>query len=84
MKIKDKNPILRELVEDLSRSDKPLMKSLAKSLNRSRKNRYEVNLFKIDKFADSKETVVVPGVVLGSGDVPSNRPAEENHPGASG
>jgi large subunit ribosomal protein L18e len=69
MKTRDKNPILKELIEDLCRKDKPLMKTLAKRLNKPRRQRYEVNLYKLEKFADPKETVVVPGIVLGSGNV---------------
>lgn len=44
-------------------------KAVAKGLNRPRRKRFEVNLTRLEKHAKPKETIVVPGVVLGSGEL---------------
>ncbi len=71
MKIRDKNPLLASLIrslEEKGRQEKtPLWAALAKKLNRPRRMGYEVNMFRLEKHAAPKETVVVPGSVLGSG-----------------
>jgi large subunit ribosomal protein L18e len=73
MKIREKNPITKELIEKLEKktfeSKRPLWKALAKALNRPRRKRHEVNLTRIEKYAKANEIVVVPGVVLGDGEV---------------
>lgn len=46
-----------------------LWKAVAKGMNRPRRMQFEVNLTRIEKFAKQKETIVVPGVVLGEGDL---------------
>lgn len=74
MKVREKNPVLKKTIEELYRKGikYPVWKSVAKALNKPRRKRYEVNLYKIEKFTHEKETVVVPGVVLGSGEI--NKP----------
>ena len=71
MKVRDKNDILRELIVSLDemgrQEDVPLWSALAKKLNRPRRKAFEVNLSRIERHAGAKETVVVPGCVLGSG-----------------
>ena len=42
---------------------------IAKELARTRKNRAKVNLWKIDKEAEEGEYVVIPGKVLGDGEL---------------
>lgn len=73
MKIREKNHVTKEMIESfvkMSYKDKePFWNALAKSLNRSNKSKYEVNLFRLEKFAKEKETIVVPGAVLGSGNI---------------
>ena len=73
MKVRDKNPVLAGLIGKLdekgSRENVPLWGTLAKKLNRPRRKGYEVNLFSLERNADGKGTVVVPGTVLGSGDI---------------
>ncbi len=73
MKTRDKNEVLNVLIEDLYKkameSGTPLWKAVALGLNRPNRKMYEVNLFLIEKFADNNGTVVVPGVVLGNGDI---------------
>jgi large subunit ribosomal protein L18e len=71
MKIRDKNPAVADLISRLEeigrRENIPLWSALAEKLNRPRRKGYEVNLFKLEKNAEGKKTVVVPGIVLGSG-----------------
>ncbi len=73
MKIREKNPELKELIETLNKkgheSKKPFWIALAEGLNRPRRKMYEVNLFRIGKYAKAKETIIVPGTVLGSGEI---------------
>ena len=72
MKVRDKNELLRDLIEKLEirgrQENVPFWGALAKKLNRPRRKSYEVNLFSLEKYA-GKETVVVPGYVLGTGDL---------------
>jgi large subunit ribosomal protein L18e len=71
MKLKNKNEGTRKLVDRLYaesiKHKSGLWKSVAEDLNRARRKRFEVNLTSIEKYASPKETIVVPGVVLGSG-----------------
>ena len=73
MEIRDKNPMLAGLIKKLDekgRQEKaPIWESLAERLNRPRRRMSEVNLFSLERHASGKETVVVPGLVLGAGDV---------------
>jgi len=73
MKKEEKCTPVRQLISALKergRQEKiPFLGSLARKLNRPSRIRHEVNLFSIDRNADPKRTVVVPGTVLGSGEV---------------
>ena len=42
---------------------------MAKGLNRPRSKRFEVNLARLEKFANQDDTIIVPGVVLGEGEI---------------
>ena len=57
------------LIEYLKKEGKkqPIWSRLADDLGKSRKNRSEVNLDKINKLTKAKDTVVVAGKVLGNG-----------------
>lgn len=69
MKREKDNQVLQLLIGDLMKTDKPLWKKVAYELSRPRRQRVEVNLSKIDAFADNDGTILVPGKVLGSGNV---------------
>jgi large subunit ribosomal protein L18e len=71
MKIRDKNPPLKKLIEDFNRKghQKGVWKALAEGMNRPRRNQYEADVGRLDKFAKAKETIVVPGVVLAKGEI---------------
>jgi len=65
-KTKD-NPVLASLIDSLCREKKPIWKRVAEELSRSRRQRAEVNLSKLDAYAEDGGTVLVPGKVLGTG-----------------
>jgi len=68
MKKKEKdNPVLASLIDSLCREKKPIWKRVAEELSRSRRQRAEVNLSKLDAYAEDGGTVLVPGKVLGTG-----------------
>ena len=73
MKIRDKNPELKGIINSLEKrffeEKTPLWRGLARGLNRPRRKKYEVNLFRIERFAKARDTVVVPGIVLGTGEI---------------
>ncbi len=59
------------LIEHLKKegSRQPIWARLAEELGRSRKNRAQVNLDRINRFTKAKDTVAVAGKVLGSGEL---------------
>ncbi len=73
MKIRDKNTQLKGLIsqlDEMGREDKgQFFRALAKKLNRPNRKVHEVNLFSLEKNAPAKSTIVVPGSVLGTGNV---------------
>jgi large subunit ribosomal protein L18e len=71
MKVRNKNPALKKLVGDFNRKghEKGAWRAIAEGLNRPRRKRYEMDIGRLEKFAKAKETVVVPGVVLGKGEL---------------
>ena len=68
---KKTNPELVCLIDRLkekSRNDgKPIWRDIAKRLERPSRVWSSVNVSKIDRYVDDKETIIVPGKVLGSG-----------------
>lgn len=71
MKLKNKNPEMKKMIEDFKKKSagKGMFNALAEKLNRPRRKCYEMNLDRLEKFANAKETIVVPGVVLGKGNL---------------
>ena len=71
MKKLAKNPVLSDLIIDLREKGAkvPFWKAVASGLSRPTRKAFKVNLYRIEKYAKPKETVVVPGVVLGSGEI---------------
>ena len=65
------DPIRLELINELKaiarKEDAKIWRAVARELSRSRKNRREVNIWRINKHTKKGETVVVPGKVLGDG-----------------
>ena len=69
MKNEKDNQLLKSLIGDLMKTEKPLWRKVALELSKPRRKRVEVNLSKIDAYANGEETLLVPGKVLGSGNV---------------
>jgi large subunit ribosomal protein L18e len=67
------NPILVELIRELKKAsieqEVLIWKRVANDLENPTRNRRIVNLSKIDRYTKENETIVVPGKVLGSGDL---------------
>ena len=68
-----KDPLRLKLINELKKEGKlkgvNLWIRLAKELSKSRKNRRVVNLWKINKYTKKDENVVIPGKVLGYGNL---------------
>jgi large subunit ribosomal protein L18e len=68
-----KNTQLMELVQELKKNSienkVKIWKRLAADLEKPTRKRREVNLYKIDKAAKEDEIIVVPGKVLGTGEL---------------
>jgi large subunit ribosomal protein L18e len=66
-----KNPQLKELIDALKRAsienDVAVWKRLAEDLEKPSRARREVNVYKIDRHAEAGDVIVVPGKVLGTG-----------------
>jgi len=65
------NPILNQLIQELkkvSSTEKAgIWKRIAKDLEKPTRNRRAVNISRINRNTQPKETIIVPGKVLGSG-----------------
>ena len=61
--------LIEELQESAVKEGAEIWKTLAGELSRPRKNRREINMWKLSKFTKEGETVIVPGKVLGDGDL---------------
>ena len=65
------NPRLNSLIADLKsaarNSESNVWRDVADRLEKPRRTHAEVNLGRIERYAQAGETVVVPGKVLGSG-----------------
>jgi large subunit ribosomal protein L18e len=60
---------MRTLINKLRKTKSPAWKDVAKMLGSARRRKTEVNVSSISKHAKKGETVVVPGVVLASGEI---------------
>lgn len=67
------NVYLKHLIESLKKKsmeeNSPIWRAVAEKLEKPRRKKIEVNLSDIERNADGKETVIVPGIVLGSGEL---------------
>jgi len=68
-----KNEQLQGLIQELKKKSieekVKIWKRIASDLEKPTRNRRIVNLSKIDRYTRENETVIVPGKVLGSGDL---------------
>ena len=60
---------LRLLISELKKQKEPIFKRLASELSRPSRNRRSVNLSRIEANVAKDEVAVVPGKVLGSGEL---------------
>ncbi len=71
MKTREKAPQLKILIERLDRAGiekkAPVWRAVARGLNRPNRRGYKMGLYRLDKLTKDKESVVVPGAVLGTG-----------------
>ncbi len=67
------NPYLKQLIENLKKKSlelkAPIWKDIARKLSKSTRQRVEVNLSDIERNVTDGETIIVPGVVLSSGNL---------------
>ncbi len=67
------NPLLQVLINDLKaqarKFNSPFLMALAEKLNKPRRQRVEVNIAHIERFTEKGDTVIIPGVVLGYGEL---------------
>ena len=67
------NPVLTDLIHNLKKQANEknvnIWKDIAKRLEKPSRNWPEVNLFKISKNVNEKETALIPGKVLSTGDL---------------
>lgn len=67
------DPHLRKLVENLKKKSfelkAPIWRDVAEKLERPRRKRVEVNLIDIERNTGEGDIVVVPGIVLGNGNL---------------
>ena len=59
----------RELIKRLYEKKQPIYRAIAREMERPTRHSIAVNLSKINKFAKDKETVIIPGKVLGNGEL---------------
>jgi len=68
-----KNEQLQKLIQELKKKSieekVKIWKRIASDLEKPTRNRRIVNLSKIDKYTKNDEIIIVPGKVLGSGDL---------------
>ena len=67
--IRKDNSQLVSLIQKLRIATKPIWRKVAYELAKSRRARIEVNLRKLDTYVKNGETILVPGKVLGSGQI---------------
>src|SRR6266568_5693362 len=61
--------VVRELREVSRKAEAPIWRDVAERLERSRKNWSEVNLSRLSRYAAKGEQIIVPGVVLATGEI---------------
>ena len=66
---KKTNPLLNEFLAGAEGSKAKFWQAIAKNLKRPKRTIYEVNLYRLENVADDKLTNVVPGIVLGTGEI---------------
>jgi large subunit ribosomal protein L18e len=60
---------IRKLIRDLHKTKTRIWKKISRKLSSPRRNRVEANLYRINKRTKDGDTIVVPGKVLGIGEL---------------
>ena len=68
-KIRATNPETIELIKKLKEKKESTWKNLAKILSKPKRNRATVNVGKINRYTKDGDVILVPGKVLGYGDI---------------
>jgi len=68
-KIRKTNPDLKDLIKQLEKAKVNVYLDITRHLSKPKRKGVSVNVGKIGKIAHEKEAVVVPGKVLGDGDI---------------
>lgn len=63
------NYYVRKLIRDLWKTKIKIWRKISKKLSRARKDRISPNLFRINKKTKENDIVVIPGKVLGMGEL---------------
>jgi large subunit ribosomal protein L18e len=70
------NPYLKKLIEELKKNSRelkaPIWLAIAEKLEKPRRKKVEVNISDVERNAKQNETIIVPGVVLSSGELSKN------------
>lgn len=61
------NPVLSDLIGELSSNEAPIWKDVAKRLSRPSRQRAAVNVSRLNRYTKDGEVVLVPGKLLASG-----------------
>ena len=64
--------LIRELKRLSRKENVNIWRRIAEDLDKSNSRRSEVNVFKINKYTKENETIIVPGKVLGDGELDHN------------
>ncbi|MBS3149469.1 50S ribosomal protein L18e [Candidatus Woesearchaeota archaeon] len=64
--------LIRELKKTSNKENVNIWKAVAQNLEKPTRKRANVNLYKIDKYAKDNEYIIVPGKVLGVGEISKN------------
>lgn len=67
VKLRKTNTLLVDLIHRLRKEKKPFWKKVAEMLARPRTRKIEVNISKLERYGKEGTTVVIPGKVLGDG-----------------
>jgi len=63
------NYYIRKLIRDLWKSKIKIWKKVSKKLSGPRRNRVKANLYRINKKTNKNDVIVIPGKVLGMGEL---------------
>lgn len=63
------NIMVRKLIDLLNKQDKSLWQKVAEELEKPSRKRSYINIYKINKYSKPNEVIVVPGKVLGIGNI---------------